>query len=77
MNARIDRCALWLTVDNSFTGTLKTDRSGALLSQKPTGSGLGIPSVRAIAEKYHGVCRFHADGKMFYASVMLNQEEGT
>ena len=76
VNARIDRCALWLTVDNSFTGTLKTDRSGALLSQKPTGSGLGIPSVRAIAEKYHGGCRFHADGKMFYASVMLNQEEG-
>lgn len=46
----------------------------AELSEK-AGHGLGLLSVRTIAEKYHGLCRFEADGQIFYASVMLDKAE--
>ena len=74
IKAKYDNYALWLTVDNTFTGKLNLTKSGTYLSTKHSGSGLGISSVKAIAEKYNGVSKFEADGEMFYASIMLGQK---
>ncbi len=75
VRCRSDAYALLLTVDNSFTGRFRDERRGAVRSRKHAGHGLGLLSVRTIAEKYHGLCRFESDGQMFYASVMLDKAE--
>ena len=62
--------SLCITVDNTFTGTLKHAGDGSLASTKHKGAGLGSQSVRSIAEQYGGVCRFEAKEGMFYASVL-------
>ena len=61
---------LLLTVENTFDGTAK-EAGGIFQSSKRKGSGVGIQSVRRIAEKNGGYCRFtYADG-IFTANVML------
>ena len=63
---------LILTLDNRFDGSLHY-RKGALLSHKRGGTveGIGLQSVRAIAEKYQGVLRIEPNAKVFKVSVML------
>lgn len=63
---------LCITVDNSFSGQIKTTSSGAFVSSKHSGMGLGTQSVAAIAEKYNGICEFRHSDSVFYASVMIN-----
>lgn len=61
---------LLLTVENTFDGTAK-ETDGIFQSSKRRGSGVGIQSVRRIAEKNGGYCRFtYADG-IFTANVMI------
>lgn len=67
--------SLCIAVDNTFGGSLKTDRNGAFVSSKHSGNGLGIESVKSIAERYGGVSKFEARDGMFYASVMLNDKK--
>ena len=66
--------ALCVTVDNTFTGTLKYTSDGTLLSTKHKGAGLGTQSIRRIAEAYGGVCRFEVKNGMFYASVLCPEK---
>ena len=61
---------LCITVDNTYTGTLKYKAGGEIVSTKHRGAGIGTRSVRSIAEQYGGVCRFEAKDGMFYASVL-------
>lgn len=61
--------SLCITVDNTYTGTLKYAGNGDLLSTKHRGTGLGTKSVRCIAEQYGGVCRFEVKDGLFCASV--------
>lgn len=70
VHASVDGSALCLTVDNTFSGSLLRLPDGALISTKHRGLGLGTKSVRGIAEKCGGICRFEAKDGMFYASVM-------
>lgn len=70
INASQKGQALCVTVDNTFSGKLRQDREGRLLSTKHRGSGMGTESVKMIAEKYHGVCRFEVADGMFCASFM-------
>ena len=70
INASQKGQALCVTVDNTFSGKLRQDREGRLLSTKHRGSGMGTESVKMIAEKYHGVCRFEVADGMFCASCM-------
>lgn len=70
VNASLKGQALCVTVDNTFSGKLRKDREGRLLSTKHRGNGMGTESVKAIAEKYHGVCRFEVVDGMFCASFM-------
>lgn len=50
--------SLCVTVDNTFTGTLRRTSCGEFVSSKHKGFGLGTGSVRSIAEQYNGRCRF-------------------
>lgn len=70
--------SLCVTVDNTFTGALKYNKNGDLVSTKPRGEGLGTRSVKSIAAKYGGICRFEEENGMFYASVLCSpsQENG-
>ncbi len=63
---------LLLTLDNRFDGNLHY-REGNLLSHKRGGTteGIGLQSVRAIAEKYQGVLRVEPSANVFKVSVML------
>lgn len=65
-----DNYSLCITIDNSFTGTLRKTATGNFLSTKHRGLGVGTQSVRNIAEKYKGVSNFEAHDAMFFASVM-------
>lgn len=75
VRARGDDRSLCVTVDNSFHGTLRYASDGTLLSAKHKGMGLGTRSVRSIAERYHGVCRFETKDGMFCASVLCQKTE--
>ena len=59
-----------IQVENAFDGEIH-ERNGVLQSSKRKGSGVGLQSVRRIAEKTGGASTFtHRDG-VFSAKVML------
>ena len=59
---------LCITVDNTYTGTLKYTSAGNIISTKHSGSGLGTQSVKNIAAGE--ICRLEAKNGIFYASVL-------
>ncbi len=61
---------LYIVSTNSFNGVvrLKHDR---YLSTKRSGNGIGIRSMKMIAEKYHGIARFSHTQDEFYGDIML------
>ena len=73
IRARLKGSTLCVTVDNTFTGTLRRTTDNEFLSTKHKGPGLGTQSVKSIAEQYGGVCRFEVKDSMFCASVMCNK----
>lgn len=62
-----------LTIENAFDGTIN-EKNGVFQSCKRHGDGVGIQSVRRIAEKNGGYCRFTAENGVFCANVMLRGE---
>ena len=73
IRARLKGSTLCVTVDNTFTGTLRRTTDNEFLSTKHKGPGLGTQSVKSIAEQYGGICRFEVKDSMFCASVMCNK----
>ncbi len=74
IRASYEARSLCFAVDNSFNGNAERNADGTFASTKHSGRGLGIESVKSIVEKYNGICKFETDGKMFYASVMINEK---
>lgn len=72
IRAMTDENTLCLDIDNTFTGTLKKDLSGVLFSSKHKGFGIGVESVKSIAEKYGGTYCAEVKDEMFMSSVLLN-----
>ena len=68
--ANLTGSSFCITVDNTFSGTLKYTNDDKLVSTKHKGLGLGTQSVKNIAAHYNGICHFKAKDGMFYASVM-------
>lgn len=64
---------LLLTIENAFDGDV-VKNNGIFQSSKRCGDGVGIQSVRRIAEKNGGYCRFTAENGVFCANVMLRGE---
>lgn len=57
VNASFENGMLCITVDNTYTGTLKYTSAGDIISTKHSGSGLGTQSVKNIADRYGEICR--------------------
>ncbi|MCI5795581.1 MAG: GHKL domain-containing protein [Ruminococcus sp.] len=70
IRANADGGSLCITVDNTYTGTPKFTNDGNLVSTKHAGLGLGTSSVKSIAARHSGLCRFEVKDGMFYASVL-------
>ncbi len=61
---------LLLRVENAFDGTVR-EKNGVFQSSKRKGDGIGIQSVRHIAEKTGGASTFTCEDGIFSAKVML------
>lgn len=62
---------LLISVENAFNGEI-TEKDGFFGSSKRNGNGIGTQSVRRIAEKDGGYCRFSHENGIFTADVMLH-----
>lgn len=67
--------ALYIVSTNSFDGTVLKGREG-YLSTRHAGPGLGLASIRAVAEKYGGSARFSHNGTEFFVDVVLQETKG-
>jgi len=47
-------------------------KGGRYLSTNRNGSGIGLSSVKTIAEKNGGTARFHHEGNEFFSEVVMN-----
>ena len=61
---------LYIVATNTFNGIIR-QWNGEFLSLRHSGNGIGLNSVRASAEKYHGKAEFSHNGKEFHSTVML------
>lgn len=62
---------LYIVSTNSFNGMVKM-KYDSYLSTKRKGNGIGIHSMKMIAEKYHGIARFSHSEDEFYGDIMLH-----
>ena len=72
LKARLDNRSLFITMDNTFDGKLKTDKNNHYLSTKKNGSGLGLLSIKNTVERYNGLLLIDPSNQVFKVSVMLN-----
>ena len=70
VRAVYEKGSLCIAIDNTFDGKIMQDPDGTFSSTKHAGKGLGTVSVRTIASKYHGTCRFDWKDQTFFASVI-------
>ena len=68
-----DHMAL-LSVENTFDGDIR-EKEGIFLSSKRRGEGVGLQSVRHIAEKNGGYSRFLYGNRVFCANVILRSSK--
>lgn len=61
---------LAIAVTNSFSGTVQ-QRGDNFISSKHSGIGIGTYSIRSIAEKSGGSCKFSFEDRIFKAQVLL------
>lgn len=61
---------LLLQIENTFDGEIR-EKNGEFLSSKRRGKGIGLQSVRHIAEKTGGACTFSCQDGVFCAKIML------
>ncbi len=59
-----------LSVENRYDGEI-IEQDGIFQSSKHRGEGVGLQSVRRIAEKNGGYCQFTHEGGVFRADIML------
>ncbi len=64
-----------LIVENSSTEEPRVSANGAFRSTKHKGDGVGVASVRNIAERYDGASSFLFRNGVFTASVLLNDND--
>ena len=66
---------LYILLTHRFEGFIQ-ERDGMILSSRENGHGIGLSSIRATAEKYHGVALFEYKEQEFSASIMLKLTTG-
>lgn len=60
---------LFIQITNSYQGALEFIDDMPVTTEE--NHGLGTKSIAAVVQKYHGVCSFSADDKMFQSVVIL------
>lgn len=70
MNADTKHGHLTITMDNSFDGVC-TMANDSYLSRKREGAGVGLASVKGVAQKYDGTASFEQKENVFLSSVLL------
>ena len=65
---------LLIQVENAFDGEIH-EKDGVYKSAKRKGNGVGLQSVRRIAEKNGGACSFTHQNGVFTAKVMLRGDD--
>ena len=73
IKARGESPLLVIRIENSFQ-PLPEDRDGYFPSSKGSRSGIGLESMRAIAEKYRGALNCERKGDTFVFSAVLGLE---
>lgn len=73
IRVRTENTPSWLTivVGNSFTGKLRAEGDGYLSSKEPGRVGVGLASIRSIAEKYGGMARYRTVDGVFLTEMIL------
>jgi sensor histidine kinase regulating citrate/malate metabolism len=72
IKSKISKGHLLITITNSFNGlVLHQGGEGLLSTKKGTGHGIGLSSVKAVADKYSGHLASSFDQKVFKVSVSL------
>lgn len=59
---------LYVVSTNNFDGVVKI-KNGQYISTKRNGNGIGIDSIKIIAEKYHGIAKFSHSSNEFYTDI--------
>ncbi|MEG1658881.1 MAG: GHKL domain-containing protein [Oscillibacter sp.] len=62
---------LAIRIENSFSGTV-SEKNGLFQSSKRKGPGLGLASVKSVAEQNGGSFRVSAEAGVFAAEILLN-----
>lgn len=70
LNSNMQYQLLTITMDNSFGGKF-TEENGKFRSSKRNEFGIGLSSIKSVAEKRGGDAEFHADGLVFLSSVYV------
>lgn len=70
----MDEPNLYIVQSNAFDGAVRM-RGQRYLTTRPGGTGLGLESIHATAEKYNGTARFHHEGKIFCTDIRIPLEE--
>lgn len=65
---------LLIQVENAYDGSIQ-EKNGVFQSTKHKGNGIGVQSVRRIAEKTNGACTFSYQNGVFSAKVMMHGNE--
>lgn len=76
VNASFENGMLCITVDNTYTCTLKYTSDGNIISTKHSGSGLGTQSVKNIAARYCGICRLEAKKRYVLCFGLMRGKTG-
>lgn len=62
---------LAITIQNTYSGEIRKNKTGAFLSSKRNEEGIGVTSIQNIVQKYDGVCKIGYDDTWFTLSMML------
>lgn len=63
---------LYLVSSNSFNGMVK-QKNHLYLSTHKNGSGIGLSSIAAIAEKYNGIAQFSHTNEEFHMNIVMDK----
>lgn len=67
-----DKHNLSMTITNPFTGEIKTDAAGELVTTKTKGRhGIGLKSIQETVEKYDGLMDISAENNRFTLKILL------
>ena len=66
--------AVFFEITNTYNGNLNRSESGGFLSTKDAGQGIGLESVRQMAQRFGGMLELDPQGNLFRASVLLPEQ---